>query len=142
MQFLLHLHSQMFINLHFLYQSIRELKRKCLVVEVRFCLVLSFTAQFPAFIFLQQLPRPHLVIDVVPFVRQMGVFAESEMHLLVLAYRATQNLVVAIYSTLYHREEMRCFGEFRFGFEGCGIGRCLMCHEGFTLLIDTANIAG
>ena len=39
MQFLLHLHSQMFVNLHFLYQSIRELKRECLVVEMRFCLV-------------------------------------------------------------------------------------------------------
>ena len=139
MQFLLHLHSQMFINLHFLYQSIRELKRECLMVEMRFCLVLSFTAQFLAFVFLQQLPWLHLVVDVVPFVCQRGVLAECEMHLLVLAYRATQNLVVAIYSTLYHREEMRCFGEFRFGFEGCGIGRCLMCHEGFALVIGSSS---
>ena len=141
MQFLLHLHSQMFINLHFLNQTIGALKRKGLMVEMRFCLVLSFTAQFLAFVFLQQLPRPHLVIDVVPFVRQMGVFAECEMHLLVLAYRATQNLVVAIYSTLYHREEMRCFGEFRFGFERCRIGCCLVVHEGFALVIGSANVA-
>ncbi len=39
MQFLLHLHSQMFVNLHFLNQTIGELKRKGLMVEMRFCLV-------------------------------------------------------------------------------------------------------
>ena len=139
MQFLLHLHSQMFVNLHFLNQTIGELKRKGLMVEMRLCLVLSFTAQFLAFIFLQQLPRPHLVIDVVPFVRQMGVFAECEMHLLVLAYRATQNLVVATYRTFHHREQVCCLGELCLGFEGCGIGRCLMCHEGFALVIGSSS---
>ena len=139
MQFLLHLHSQMFINLHFLNQPVRELIGKCLVVEVRLCLVLSFTAQFLAFVFLQKLPWLHLVVDVVPFVCQRGVLVECEMHLLVLAYRATQNLVVAIYRTFHHREQVCCLGELCLGFEGCGIGLCLMRHEGFTLVIGSSS---
>ena len=64
MQFLLHLHSQMFINRHFLYQSIRELKRECLVVEMRFCLVDDFAEAHVYRSVLKQLNELHSEIGL------------------------------------------------------------------------------